>query len=134
MAQRVLVVDDEAAVLFAYQRLLGSQGYLLDTCQTSHDAELLLQQQEYDAVISDLRLGGQGDTEGLTILQQVHASSPGTTTILITGYGSPETRQAITGIGGLYLEKPVDPISIVAMLKSMMKRHKPERSVLPCLF
>jgi two-component system response regulator PilR (NtrC family) len=126
MAQRILVIEDEAAVLFAYQRLFASQGYLLDTCQTSHDAELLLQKQRYDAVISDLRLGGQGNSEGLTILQQVHTTSPETVTFLVTGYGSPETRQAVTSIGGMYLEKPVDPISIVAMLKSIMKSHKPD--------
>jgi DNA-binding NtrC family response regulator len=133
MAQRILVIEDEAAVLFAYQRLFASQGYLLDICQTSHDAERLLQQQRYDAVISDLRLGGHGNDEGLTILQQVHATSPETVAFLVTGYGSPETRQVVTSIGGMYLEKPVDPISIVAMLKSMMKSHTPERSVQPCL-
>ena len=133
MAQRVLVIEDEAAVLFAYQRLLGGQGYQLDTCQTAHDAELLLQKQEYDAVISDLRLGGQGDTEGLAILQQVHCRTPDTATFLVTGHGSPETYQAVKQIGGTYLEKPVDPIKVIAMLKSMMKSTTVERTVLPCL-
>ena len=117
MSQRVLVVDDEASVLFAYQRLFSSQGYQLDTCQTIEEADHFLLQHPYDAVIADLRLGGHDNREGLSILQQVHRCSPDTATFLITGHGSPETRQAINTIGGIYLEKPVDPINLVAMLK-----------------
>ncbi len=117
MAQRVLVVDDEASVLFAYQRLFSSQGYLLDTCQTIEEADSFLLQHPYDAVIADLRLEGMDNHEGLSILQQVHRRSPDTATILITGHGSPETRQSVITIGGIYLEKPVDPINVIALLK-----------------
>ena len=122
MAQRVLVIDDEVSVLFAYQRLFSSQGYQLDACQTSEEASQLIKlQNPYDAVIADLRLSGHDDQDGLSLLHQAHDRSPATATFLITGHGSPETRQEVNTIGGIYLEKPVDPINVIAMLRYRIK-------------
>ena len=104
-------------MLFAYQRLLSSQGFLPDTCETAEEADRLLMQHPYDAVIADLRLRGHDTLEGLAILQQVHRRTPDTATFLVTGHGSPETCQAVKQIGGIYLEKPVDPVTVIALLR-----------------
>ncbi len=118
MAQRVLVIDDEVSVLFAYQRLFRSQeGYQLDTCQTSEEASQLIKwQYPYDAVIADLCLSGHDEQGGLSLLHQAHERSPDTATFLITGHGSPETQIAVKALGGTYLEKPLDPVYLIALL------------------
>jgi ActR/RegA family two-component response regulator len=59
--------------------------------------------------------------EGLEILQYIREYKPGTTVVILTGYGNPKIMGNAYSLGAnLYLEKPV-PFSI---LKSIIENQK----------
>lgn len=88
--RRVLIVDDEAPILFAMREYFGSQGCTVDTATEMEEAEALLGHRPYDLVIADLRLTSFPGSEGLEIVAFVKERCPHTRVILFTGHGSPE--------------------------------------------
>lgn len=105
---RILLVDDEAGILVAYQRLLRSPTMTVDTAQSIEETEQLLKEHAYHAVIADLRLTGVLGEEGLEIIRYIREHSLDTKVVLVTGYGSPEVMNRAFELGAdSYMEKPV---------------------------
>lgn len=108
MTRRILLVDDEAAFLLPMQRMLHGARLLVDTAETFDQAMGLLNREQYDAVVADVRLGGVLSREGLAILEHVKKRLPGTRVLIMTGYGSGEVMRAAVSLeADRYFEKPV---------------------------
>ena len=115
---RILIVDDEPAVLFAYRRLLEREGLEVDACERLADALQLLQARRYLAVIADMRLAGSDNADGLEILKRVRCEWPATRVILATGYGSSAVATTARELGAShYFVKPVPPSVILEALR-----------------
>ena len=54
--KRILVVDDEEAMLFGFTRVLQSPALDIDTAQSLDEAKKLIQNKKYHVIIADLRL------------------------------------------------------------------------------
>ena len=115
---RVLVVDDEPAVLFAYRKLIEKEGMTVDISANLEDAVRNVRRYDYLAVIADLRLAGIDNSDGLEILRVVQNECPGTKTILTTGYGSNDIEKTARNLGvSHYFKKPVQPSDILRVLR-----------------
>jgi len=120
MNQRILFVDNEQALLFASKKLLSRNGVEVHTAETKGKALALIDENEYDAVISDIRLTGVFGEEGLDILRYVKEHKPQTKVILITGYGTPEIEEKAFALGAdFYFEKPVSHFILKDALKNL---------------
>lgn len=116
---RILVVDDEPAVLFAYRKLIEKDGMVVDLSANFEDAVTNIRTHRYLAVIADLRLTGTDNGDGLEILRIVQNERPGTMTILATGYGDSETEKSARALGVThYFKKPVQPAQILDALRN----------------
>jgi DNA-binding NtrC family response regulator len=119
MSERLLVVDDEKAILISFQQMLRSPTLHVDTAETIEDAERLLKENVYRAVIADLRLTGILGEEGLELIRYVRDQNLDTRVLLVTGYGSPEIKEKALGLGAAgYFEKPVD----IKLLRSALSK------------
>ncbi len=108
MNKRVLLVDDEVAVLFAYRKCLRRIGCKVDTVETKKEAEILLDKHKYDVAILDLRLSSSDGEEGIELISYARECQPKVKLIMITAYGSEEVKDKAYKHGAdLYLEKPV---------------------------
>ena len=67
MKHRLLVVDDERAILMAVGEYFRRRGYEVACARQREEAEALLVQEHYACVIADLRLTAQGTDDGLAI-------------------------------------------------------------------
>ncbi|MBL0225477.1 MAG: response regulator [Geobacteraceae bacterium] len=115
---RVLVVDDEPAVLFAYRKLIEKDGMTVDISENMDDAVRNIRDNRYLAVIADLRLAGTDNSDGLEILRIVRNEYPGTKTILATGFGDSDIEKTARAIGvSYYFKKPVKPSDILMALR-----------------
>jgi len=104
---RLLVVDDEEAIVFAMRRYFTARGFDVDVAREMEEAEALLANVRYAAAIIDLRLTGVHGAEGLEILAYVRNNCPETRTILLTAYGSAElNREARERGADVILSKP----------------------------
>ena len=119
-AQRILFVDDEAAMGFSYKKLLRGADVKVDDCMTLDDALGMIRDNSYNAIITDLRLSHSEGNEGLEILQYVKVHKPGTPVILLTAYGSSEIRETALTLGACgYFDKPVQISKIISLLRGM---------------
>jgi EAL domain-containing protein (putative c-di-GMP-specific phosphodiesterase class I) len=102
---RVLLVDDEAAVLRGMTRLLTAEGYDVDPCDHAPAAAEKLGDQPYDVIVSDLSMPGMS---GLDLLRTARNYQSDVPFILVTA--APSTESAVSAIEhGVfrYLVKPV---------------------------
>lgn len=115
---RVLVVDDEPAVLFAYRKLIEKDGLVVDISSNLADALKHISAHSYLAVIADMRLAGTDNQDGLEILRFIQQEHPHTRSILATGYGDSEIEKKALALGAsYYFKKPVSPSFILEALR-----------------
>lgn len=114
---RVLIVDDEPGILFAYRKLLEQQGLVVDSCDCLCEALEYLEKHRYLAVVSDMRLQGTGTADGLDLVREIRQRQPAAGVIIASGTSDRETRQTAADLGvDHYLEKPVHPTLILDLL------------------
>ncbi len=101
----LLLVDDDRHVLASMADWLGEQEYQVDTAASYAEATQALARKTYDAVLVDIRLG---DGDGFDILAECRCHHPGTSVIMITGYGTVESAiEAIRAGAFDFLTKPL---------------------------
>ena len=126
----VLVVDDEASVLFTYRLLLEQQGYAVSAVASSALAKTELKKQQFDLLLCDLSL--EEDHNGFEVIDFARESNPHVACILLTGYASIEAAQKAADTGVTVLYKPIDIqeflTSIPAVLKERHEQTKADRS------
>lgn len=120
MDKKVLLVDDEVDMLHAFQKILRSDSVTIDTSETIENALFLLSHDDYDVVITDLRLNNTIREEGLEILRYAKELNPEIKVILITGYGSPDIMDKAYSYGTeFYFEKPVSGSTLKEALAAL---------------
>jgi two-component system nitrogen regulation response regulator GlnG len=103
---KLLAVDDEPNVLYSLEKFFRSDSLEVLTAGTGREAIDLVQRQQPDAVILDVRLG---DMSGLDVFDQIRVLAPRLPVIIITAYGATETAIEAMKRGAFeYLLKPVD--------------------------
>jgi DNA-binding response OmpR family regulator len=118
--ERILLVDDEEAILFAFKKVLSGPSVTVDTAQTFAEALNLLQYKSYSAVIADLRLTGAATKEGFEVVREAKRIQSDCRVIVMTAYGETGTREKVAQLGAdLFLEKPVSPQKVKEILKSL---------------
>lgn len=121
MVKRLLVVEDETAILYALELYFRSLGFEVDTATEREEAESLLSHRPYGVVIADLRLSDSEGTEGLEVVSAVRRSAPATKTILLTAYGSSEVELEAKRRGvDVLLHKPQPLSAIASVIDSLL--------------
>jgi two-component system nitrogen regulation response regulator GlnG len=103
---RLLIVDDEANVLYSFRKALQSEQLEVVTSETATEGIEAVEQQRPDAVILDVRLP---DLSGLDAFEQIRQIDPHLPVIIVTAHSTTETAINATKRGAFdYLLKPVD--------------------------
>ncbi|MDQ3110173.1 MAG: sigma-54 dependent transcriptional regulator [Bacteroidota bacterium] len=120
---KILVIDDDMDICNLLERFLSKKGHVVKTAFTSTTALALIEQENFDVVLSDFRLGS---TDGKQILQKVKEKSPETQVIIITGYSDIKTAVDVIKMGAFdYITKPLFPDEILLLLdKAIAKREE----------
>ena len=120
MENRLLIVDDEKAILKSFGKLFTSAGFKVHTSETKDLAKTLLTRFDYQAVIVDWGLTGLTGIEGFEVIRYAKDHNPATKTVLISGYGNYETRNQAFKLGAdLFFQKPVSGKHIRIALKGL---------------
>src|SRR5689334_1970404 len=103
---RVLLVDDEPALLRGYARALGEAGLVVDAVGSGSAARGALETKEFDLVICDIGLGG---LNGIDVLRIARARDPDLPVVLMTAAADVSSAVGAVEFGALrYLLKPLD--------------------------
>jgi len=125
----ILLVDDDPALLHALPRMvsLRMSGVEVQTAESAQVALTMIEQQEYDAIVSDIKMSGM---DGLDLLAKVQEHHPETPVVLITGHGDHELAiQALRGGAYDYLLKPIDRDDFIAALSRALHTRQLRRQV-----
>src|SRR2546429_4853298 len=97
---RILVIDDEDVIRMLVMEILESAGYDVTGADSAERALGLLEESDFDLVVSDVVMPG---LSGLELLEAVHARRASLPVVLVTGAGTYDTlSQALTrGAAGL---------------------------------
>ncbi|MDE1819747.1 MAG: response regulator [Euryarchaeota archaeon] len=101
---QVLVVDDDAMFREELAELLKGEGHRVHTAPSVQKAVEELEQQDFDVVLTDLKMPRHS---GLELLTQVRQRWPRTLVVMITGFATVETAVAAMKAGAFdYVRKP----------------------------
>jgi DNA-binding response OmpR family regulator len=116
--RRILVADDEPALLAAIQEYLRCCGWDVDAVDSVEGARHLLETRAYVAVITDLRFSGPESEEGLAIVKAARGRHQGVPVVVLTGQGTPEAEAEARRLGAdLFVQKPVALWELAALVR-----------------
>jgi DNA-binding NtrC family response regulator len=123
---RILVVDDDPALLEALVEALENLGYETLGKNEPHQALLLLGTWQPDAAVFDLKMPGM---DGLELTRRALQIQPELAVLLLTGYGTIESAvQAVREGAYDYLGKPFDLLKVDLTLRKALEHQKQKRS------
>jgi DNA-binding NtrC family response regulator len=115
---KILLIDDDEALLNAMHAILRKEGYSVRLAKDGEMAKEFIETAHFDAIVSDIRLGS---VSGVELLQYIRRCAGPVPVVLMTGYLQVmEAKEAeLIGAAG-FLTKPFQTADLVAMLKKIL--------------
>lgn len=122
LSPAVLVVDDDVFLLTAISQTLTLNGYAPQTCSSPFEAITCVQNQQFSAVLADIRMP---EMDGIALLERLLALDPELPVILVTGHGDINLAVEAMKKGAYhFLQKPVDEDLIITTLERAIERRQ----------
>ncbi len=119
MAQRILLIEDDARLAGMVRDYLGEAGYRVAVAGRGAAGMELLAREPFDALVLDLMLP---DIDGLEVCRRVRSRSS-LPILMLTARGEPADRVVGLELGADdYLPKPFEPRELLARLKAILRR------------
>lgn len=122
MADKVLVVDDDKAILTMLYKALKSNGIEADLSVSGEAALEQLSANTYDLILLDINMRG---IDGFEVIQQIRGRGLSTPVMVVSG--RKEDRDALYGLeigADDYIIKPFNPVTLVAKAKALIRRSR----------
>lgn len=118
--KKVLIVDDEPAVLFALSEALADRrrGTKVATAANGHEAVAILESEKVDLVVTDLRMP---EMDGFELLAWLRRSFPHLPVVVMTGFHA-ETAARLDDGALEVLEKPFDVAELKRRVAEMLRQ------------
>jgi DNA-binding NtrC family response regulator len=119
---RILVVDDESAILISLGILFKNEGFEVATAQGGKAGLEALEKNPPDVVLSDIRMPG---VSGIDVLSAARKGDPEMPVILMTAQA--ELRTAIDAVnqGAFgYIQKPFETTALVAACRRAIEHRR----------
>jgi DNA-binding NtrC family response regulator len=119
---RLLIVDDEAVIRDGLKRVLERESFRVEACSSGFHAIEVMQQREFDLIITDLKMPGMN---GIEVLKSVRTLQPDIPVILITGFASVETAvEAMKNGASDYITKPFAPDLLLEKVQHALSQRR----------
>ena len=117
--RNILIIDDEKDLCLLLADALSAKGYNVATANTRKEGMVCIKKESPDLVFLDLKLP---DGDGINILSKIRRLCPETIVIIISAYGSEESREEARKKGAHgFIDKPFTESDI---LKRIMRLRK----------
>jgi two-component system, NtrC family, nitrogen regulation response regulator NtrX len=116
---RILIIDDEPSIRRTLREILEYEKYQIDEAGTGMEALTLVNEQEFDVILCDIKMPEMDGIETLEGIKQV-SESP---VIMISGHGTIETAvEAIKKGAYDYISKPPDLNRLLITIKNALDK------------
>src|SRR4030066_2213814 len=125
---RVLVVDDDQEMCGLLSDVLKGEAFSVITTNDSLEASKILKKEEFDIVITDLKMKG---LKGLDLLEEAKKVAPLTPVIIITAFGTVESAIKAMKMGAYdYITKPFQMDELVITVKKALENRLLKKEVI----
>ena len=121
---RLLVVDDDENIRKVFKINLEEEGYIVDTAESGKEALMKINQNFFNLVFIDIKLG---DMQGTDLLKVLVNKRPRMKKIVVTGF--PTLENAIVAVNegaDGYLLKPVKIEELLEVLDEQLRKQREE--------
>jgi DNA-binding response OmpR family regulator len=127
-AHRVLLVDDDSAVLAMMSQGLERKGFEVVAASNVTEALRRIATESFDVLITDLHMPNPGD--GFTVVSAMRHSQPNALTMLVSGY--PDVQSAMAAIlleADEIVVKPFEIGRFIDLVREKVVNRKPTKRV-----
>ncbi len=120
MPEKILIVDDDAAICKMLQKVMTSNQFESYVAHRGSEALALIKKNPYSVILLDINLD---DMEGFDIIKKIRADGITTPVIIISGRS--EDYDALYGLSvgaDDYITKPFRPVVLGAKVKALLRR------------
>jgi len=121
MARRILLVDDEVAVLLTMKAVLEISGFEVDTAASAREGKLKLHKREYQMVITDMRM--ESEEAGAEVIQAARCAEYHPAIALLTAFPVADEDWQEMGADKL-LVKPVHTRILIEQIENLLTTHE----------
>ncbi len=119
---KLLIIDDEANYAKVVAESLQRVGYDCIVATSGAEGARIIEQQEPDVILTDLKMDG---VDGMAILRKARQELPDAEVVVITGHGDVQTAVEAMKAGATnYLQKPVNLAELRAMVEKAAERFR----------
>ncbi len=119
---RILVIDDDPAVVDTLVTLLGEDGYGVSSAVTSDEGLKLFILSHPDLVLLDIALPGMN---GIEMLKRIRSIAPTARVVMVSGVTDPARAREALELGALaWVDKPFD-LAYLKRVVAMALQDKP---------
>jgi DNA-binding response OmpR family regulator len=124
---KILIVEDEKDLNSALMKAFEKHGFTVDSSLDGKDGLGMGLINEYDAIVLDLNLP---ELDGVEVCKQIRAENTKTPILALTARdGLKDKLQGFDSGFDDYLTKPFDLPELVARVRNLIRRSKPQKSV-----
>ena len=125
MTRRILLVDDELAILLTLRAILEMNGFAVDTAASAKEASRKLANGVYEMVITDMRM--ESETSGYEVIRAARQQAYDPATAILTAYPSLGNEWKSKGAQSL-LVKPVNMDELLRQIEALLITHQDHKT------
>lgn len=126
MNERILIIEDDEAIVKTLRRALAYEGYVLDSAADGEGGLLAARDNTPDLVILDWMLPG---IDGLEVCQRLRAGDNVPILILTAKDSTQDRVQGLDAGADDYMVKPYELEELLARVRALLRRTQQDRAV-----
>ncbi|TDE54946.1 sigma-54-dependent transcriptional regulator [Flavobacterium sp. GT3P67] len=116
---KILLIEDDVAFCKLLEKFLIKKAYDVTPAFSAAEAKSKIKSNEFDLVITDLRLP---DSDGIALMSEIKLTHPNVPVILMTGYSDVSTAvKAIKNGAADYISKPFNPEEVLLVITNALE-------------
>lgn len=124
MKRRILLVDDDVAILLTLKAVLEISGFEVETAASAREAKMRLKSNEYHMVITDLRM--ESDTAGQEVAAAARRAPNRPAVAILTAY-PPADNDWVTTSTDKLLVKPMNTQDLLRQIEALLVAHEDKK-------
>lgn len=121
MKRRLLLVDDDVAILLTLKAVMEINGFDVETATSAREAKMKLRSHDYHMVITDMRM--ENDKAGMEVVAAARKAACQPAVAMLTAFPSPGSEGEEEGVDKL-LVKPVNTSDLLRQLEALLVTHE----------
>jgi two-component system nitrogen regulation response regulator NtrX len=122
LKQRILVIDDEAAIRESLRMILEYEEYAFVGASSGQEGLALVQRDRPDLVLLDIKMPGM---DGMEVLRKLRALDETLPVVMISGHGTTSTAVDAIKSGAIdFLDKPLSSERVIVTLQNVLKQQE----------